>query len=89
MRARKAPRVAATNNGATTNKTILTRKRLFNKARCAALRGSFAASIVALCLSCMTEDLRFALVLAIPSAIWAGVFFLVNYADAMFWEDLS
>lgn len=84
---REAPCVAGTNNRASTvYKHILTRRRLLNKCRCAILRGSFFMALVALICSAMTEDLKVALVLAIPSAVWAVIFVIVNSSDVIFWS---
>lgn len=87
---REVPRAAATDNGAVhVYRPILAHHRkLINRFRNAALRGSFFMALAAMAAGCMTEDLTVSLVLVIPAGIWAGLFVLANGTQCGFWEDV-
>lgn len=86
MKAKKAPRVAATNNGAKHHKHIVSDRRLKNKIRNAVLRGTTLGATMAALIGCMyTEVNPFVGCVVSGAALgYMGLFYGINRDDAMY-----
>ena len=86
MKAKKAPRVAATNNGAKHHKHILSDRHIKNKIRKAFYHGSVAGGFLAfLGGACYIEtSILEGLFIAVTGLAWMLVFYLRNPEDELY-----
>ena len=82
----KAPRVAATNNGANLSNSIIADRRLKNKVRNSVLKGTYFGALLAAIFCCMYVEVNPFLGCVTCSAAlgYMGLFYGVNSDNEMF-----